>query len=78
MISHLWELENGALSPKTFDLTGWKSEFPNFNSQNPLLLLFFFLTLAWRVKYASKLWGKIQYLTKKLSSSKLLIAKFSS
>jgi hypothetical protein len=28
--------------PKTFDLTGLKLEFPNFNSQNPLLLLFFF------------------------------------
>jgi len=27
---------------KTFDLTGLKLEFPNFNSQNPLLLLFFF------------------------------------
>jgi hypothetical protein len=40
---YLWELENGALSPKTFDLTGLKSEFPNFISQNPLLLLFFFL-----------------------------------
>jgi hypothetical protein len=42
MISRLWELENGASSPKTFDLTGLKSEFPNFNSQNPLLLLILF------------------------------------
>jgi hypothetical protein len=54
---YFWELENGDFSPKTFDLTGLKLEFPNFNSQNPLLL-FFFLLLAWRVKYASKLfWG---------------------